>query len=217
MNNSLVSNSIQTAANTVYRVYRKGTLIAVGTPDDLQLLFNERARSLKFKLKDWASQPDDIQHKWRYQIEFDAEYQAEIQNCLEYIKFLAADCKEPFQWPEDLDEHELLFNPGSAPLQEKIKRKRSRHYRYYRKHLVETWKDAQKEIAAAASPEIDKLLKQLPSLEREAERAAREFHRVAPVADKWTQKLTEVERNHLEKKKADRLKRLAAMQSKFYK
>lgn len=217
MNLSMQSDVVACPTNTIYRVYRKGKLVAQGTPEELQMFFNERARSLRFKLRDWAALPDDIQHKNKYQIETQAEYQREIDECLQHIECLAAEHREPFVWPDDLDEYELLFNPNSLPLKAKIRRKRSRYHRYYRQQYVDTWKQTQKEIATDLAPVIAEVNQQLPAMEFRAERKQREFLKIAPRSDKWSHKLTEVERNHLEQKKADRMKRRAAMQAQFYK
>ncbi len=215
MNNPATRLQFNHAINEAYRVYQYGKLVAQGTAAELQLFFKQRARTLRVTLRETVRLPDDEQLQNKYQIETEAEFQAAIQSERNWIE--AEPVLEPYVWPEDLDEHELLFNPNSRGLKEKIRQKKSRHHRYYRKHLVSQWKQEQREISEGLTEMITEVTLRTPDAELEELRKQRLSKPANKRADKYRNRLTPTEANHLEQKQAERTKLREAMQAKYYK
>jgi hypothetical protein len=200
-----------------YVVYRKGKHIATGSAEDLQLLFNMRARQLRIYLRNVVNEPDDIQMANKYQVVSLAEHTALVDAEREYAMQLEREAYERKELPEDPLLYEQMFNPDCPQLGDRIRKSKSDYYRYTRKHYVKRWKNA----ASEQSPILS--IEEIEALERDAYLKRLEEEEVMqPVGkrcsrDKWAEQLTSIEEDHLEMKKEEARVKRESMQSRFYK
>ncbi len=200
-----------------YVVYRKGKHIATGSADDLQLLFDMRARQLRIYLRNIVNEPDDIQMANKYQVVSLAEHTAAVDAERQHAMQLEREAYERIELPEDPLLYEQMFNPDCPQLAETIRKSKSDYYRYTRKHYVKKWKDAALEQSPILSiGEIEELERAAYQKHLEQEKAMQPAGKRC-TKDKWAEQLTSIEEDHLELKKEEAKAKRESMQSRFYK
>lgn len=199
-----------TQREPVFVVFRKGNVIDIGNCKELQRLFNQRHRALKLQLLSLCAGADEAQMKNRYQVMRLKDWEKLKVDTVAHCDSLIAESESTYERPDDLDEEQLLFNPNDMALRAKIKRRKSRYYRYYRKHKVSRW------IASELFPHNSEIIltdeeqqsiiqiTDDASIKRALEK--RELDKEAKAQqtkpDKWRDKLTPVEKEYKEQRRA---------------
>lgn len=199
-----------TQREPVFVVFRKGNVIDIGNCKELQSLFNQRHRALKLQLLALCAGDDEEQLQNRYQVMRLKDWEQLKVDTVALCDSLIAESESTYVRPDDLDEEQLLFNPNDMALRAKIKRGKSRYYRYYRKHKVSRW------IANELFPHNTEIvltddeqqsiiqITDDASIKRELEQRELQKEAKAQQAkpDKWRDKLTPVEKEYKEKRRA---------------
>ncbi len=208
-----VPDTTDTQRQPAFVVFKKGKEIARGTAQDLQLLFNKRARVLRMYLLELCAGDDEDQLPNEYQVIRLREWEQEKASLVAHCDQLIAEAVSTYERPQELDEEELLFNPDDVMLLERIRRKKSPYYRWRRKHSVARW------IAAEQFPPSEELVLTHGEEERthqvtsdaQMKQVLRQYDIETSVAkappkplDKWATKKTPVEIEHLEQKQRKR-------------
>ena len=135
--------------NPVFRVYRKGKLLQVGTAKELQLLFNKRHRQLKQELIQQVKMDDESQWQFEFQVELDCEYQASKVALMEHAEQVRLDTQPKWERPDDLEEECAWFQPNTEEKLERLRKQRCRYRRYRMKKLL-----PERIAAAKEAPEL---------------------------------------------------------------
>lgn len=122
--------------NPAFRVFHKGNTVAIGTPKELQVLFNMRHRALKAHLLRQVAMDEEDQLELKFQVVFEADYQQAIENLLAYGEAVRLSTEPTYTRPADLEEECLMFQPNSEEAIARLKKQRCRFRRYRLKSLV---------------------------------------------------------------------------------